>query len=564
MNATAPGSARRIGGRGRRRPGPGSLAVALAAASVLGGLHSLSFAADGRWWLQLGALASLVWLLHGASVGQAAAQGLVFGTAWLTGSVWWLFISMHRYGGLPAWMAALAVLLLSAFMAVFLAAAMAAFARWRAGRPLRDALLLAALWLLAELARGALFTGFPWAASGYAHVEGPLANLAPWLGVYGIGFAAALLVAVPALAWADVAGVARTGVGAGAPSGPRTGAGGVVDADGGRLPARRAAFATLGVAAVLALLGWSPPAAFTQPSGALNVSLLQGNVPQDEKFSIAHLPDALAWTRAALLAAKGELVIGPETVVPLLPSQLDPAYWAELLAHFRTGQRAALVGLPLGDEVLGYTNSVAGISAASAAEPGGFYRYDKHHLVPFGEFIPPGFRWFTEMMNIPLGDFNRGVLGAPTFAVRGERVAPNICYEDLFGEELAVGFADAATAPTILANVSNIGWFGQTIAVGQHLAISRMRALELQRPMLRATNTGATVVIDHRGIVTHSLPPHTQGVLEATVQGRTGITPFAWWAARGGLGLPALLAAALVLAVAWRSPARARPRSGTH
>jgi apolipoprotein N-acyltransferase len=151
------------------------------------------------------------------------------------------------------------------------------------------------------------------------------------------------------------------------------------------------------------------------------------------------------------------------------------------------------------------------------------------------------------MMNIPLGDFNRGALVAPAFPVLGERVAPNICYEDLFGEELAAGFANPATAPTILANVSNIGWFGETIAVGQHLNISRMRSLELQRPMLRATNTGATVVIDHHGVVTHALKPHTQGVLEGTVQGRNGITPFAWWAARAGLWQPAALAVLIVL-----------------
>jgi apolipoprotein N-acyltransferase len=516
LNATGPGAAEAHAGRDWHLGGLRGLVAALA----LGSLHSLSFVGSGAWWLQLATLAGLVALLHGARPRRAAALGLAFGTAWLAGGIWWLFISMHRYGGLPAWMAALAVLLLSAFMALFLAAAMAAFARWRGGRPLPDALLLAALWLLAELARGALFTGFPWAASGYAHVDGPLASLAPWLGVYGIGFVGAWLAALPVLTWAAAGAVRR----------------------------RATAGAGVVVAAVLAALGWVHPVSFTQPSGTLTVSLLQGNVPQDEKFSLAHLPEALAWTRQTLLAAQGDLVLGPETVIPLLPAQLDPAYWAELLAHFRTGRRAALVGLPLGDETLGYTNSVAGISAASAAEPGGFYRYDKHHLVPFGEFIPFGFRWFTEMMNIPLGDFNRGALVAPPFPVRGERVAPNICYEDLFGEELAAGFADPATAPTILANVSNIGWFGETIAVGQHLNISRMRSLELQRPMLRATNTGATVVIDHLGVVTHALKPHTQGVLEGTVQGRTGITPFAWWAARAGLWLPTLVAALIVLA----------------
>ena len=152
--------------------------------------------------------------------------------------------------------------------------------------------------------------------------------------------------------------------------------------------------------------------------------------------------------------------------------------------------------------------------------------------MPFGEFIPPGFKWFTRMMNIPLGDFNRGPLDARAFAVGGQRVAPNICYEDLFGEELAARFGNATHAPTMFANISNIGWFGDSIAIPQHMQISRLRSFEFERPMLRATNTGATVVIDHHGVVTHSLPPHTRGVLQATVQGRDGSTPFAWWASR--------------------------------
>jgi len=159
------------------------------------------------------------------------------------------------------------------------------------------------------------------------------------------------------------------------------------------------------------------------------------------------------------------------------------------------------------------------------------------------------------MMNIPLGDFNRGPLAAPSFAVRSERVAPNICYEDLFGEELATRFTDAAAAPTMFANISNIAWFGRTIAIDQHLQISRMRTLEFERPMLRATNTGATAVIDHRGRVTAALAPHTQGVLDAVVEGRVGLTPFARWA--GHLGLwPAWLLALGVVALAFRQ----RPR----
>jgi len=159
------------------------------------------------------------------------------------------------------------------------------------------------------------------------------------------------------------------------------------------------------------------------------------------------------------------------------------------------------------------------------------YRYDKFHLVPFGEFVPPGFRWFVNQMQIPLSDFARGPLDQASIAWQGQRLALNICYEDLFGEELAARFRVAGQAPTALVNVSNIGWFGNTVAVDQHLNISRMRALELQRPMLRATNTGATAIIDHRGEVRGMLTRFTRGSLVGSYEGRTGLTPFARWAA---------------------------------
>jgi apolipoprotein N-acyltransferase len=249
-----------------------------------------------------------------------------------------------------------------------------------------------------------------------------------------------------------------------------------------------------------------------------------------------------------LFEAKGRLVIAPETALPLLPEQLTelmPGWWETLQQPFASaaGGRGALIGRPLGDFERGYTNSV------SALGDGAEYRYDKHHLVPFGEFIPAGFRWFTQMMNIPLGDFARGPVAAPSWVFAGQRIAPNICYEDLFGEELAVRFIDVATAPTMLVNHSNIAWFGDTVALPQHLMISRMRALELQRPMVRATNTGMTAVVDHRGRVAAQLPPQQRGVLDAAVEGRSGITPFAAWAGRFGLWPLQLLALAVIAVV---------------
>ena len=488
------------------------------AAAALGALHTLAFVRTSLWWLSLLCVAVLAVLVWRAAPRRAALLGWLFGSAWLGAGVWWLFISLHRYGGLPAWLAVLAVLLLCAGLSLYLALAMALFARWRSGRAALDAALFAVLWLLAELARTVIFTGFPWLASGYAQIDGPLAAWAPWLGADGIGLLVALLAALLALAWH-------------------------------RRSAALLALALL-LPAVSALVG---PRGFSTPAGQLSVSLLQGNVPQDEKFTLEYVPQALAWLTHAASQARGELVVAPETAVPLLPEQLAelaPAYWPALRARFESGQQAALIGVPLGDERAGYTNSVVGLSVATrGAAP---YRYDKVHLVPFGEFIPTGFRWFTQMMNIPLGDFARGPLNAPSFVVRGQRIAPNICYEDLFGSELAQRFIDPAKAPTIFANLSNIGWFGDTIAVPQHLNISRMRTLEFQRPMLRATNTGATAIVDHRGQVLAQLPPFTQGVLEGRVQGREGITPFAWWSARFGLW-PWLLLAAVALVASARA-----------
>ena len=498
---------------------PWPLWLEVVAGLVLGGLHALSFAPAVLWWLQLACVAGLAWRAGRLGSSRAAAAlGWSFGTGWLVGGVWWLFISMHFYGHLPAWLAALAVLLLAGFLALYLAAALALFVRLRSGRPWRDAMLFAALWLLAELARGLVFTGFPWAAGGYAHTDGPLQWLAPWVGVYGIGAVAAWLAALLATpGW----------------------------------------LARAVAAAALALLAALPVAPFTQPTGTLSLSLIQGNVPQDEKFSAEHLPDTLIWHARTLLAAKGDLVVGPETVIPLLPDQLPADYWEMLVQHFQRGNTAALLGVPLGSFEAGYTNSAVGLSRDNAA-PTEVYRYDKHHLVPFGEFIPLGFRWFVDLMQMPLGDFNRGALNQPSFGVKGERVAPNICYEDLFGEELAARFVDAARAPTIFANLSNIAWFGESVAVDQHLQISRLRALEFQVPMIRATNTGATVVIDRFGRVTYAVPPYTRDVLEAEVQGASGVTPYAWWAGRLALW-PLFILALVVVAWAWWAGRRVPP-----
>ena len=505
-----------------------TLAVVLAA-----GLQALSIALPGsgqaHGWLQLLSLAWLASVLvretqqaHSRRQAwtQAASRGWLFATVWLVGSFWWLYVSMHRFGGMPSALAAAAVLLLAAALALYYAAAAALWAglSWRAFEGRRatsatgSALLFAACWTLAELMRGRWFTGFPWGAGGYAHVDSWLAAWAPWVGVYGIGALAAGLSML--LAW--------------------------------RMDRLRALLAVGGVLLITAAAHlWTP--SWTESTGHQSVELLQANIAQDDKFDLVRgVREALRWYDEHLRASRQDLVVAPETAIPVVPQQLPAEYWQGLRGHFAAQSRSlALVGLPWRDEAHRYANSV--LALGPVKEDG--YRYDKHHLVPFGEFIPAGFAWFVRQMQMPLGDFRSGAADQPSVSWAGQRLAPHICYEDVFGEELARRFARPELSPTVFVNVSNIAWFGDTVAVPQHLNIARMRAMEFERPVLRSTNTGATAIIDHRGRVKDQLPAFTRGSLVGQYEGRQGLTPYARWVSLWGLG-PLWTLALLVLLVA--------------
>ena len=542
-----------------RRIGNRRLLARSAIILVAGCAHALSVAwpfeallrqGQSVWWLQIVAMLLLAWQLERDVTGNQALKNRVKSGAWLgwlfaialqCATWWWLFISLHTYGGLASPLAVIAVVGLAAFLGLYYAAACAAFV-WlapsnRAGR----AIVFAALWLLAELARVALFTGFPWGEGGYAQLDGPFADLAKLVGVHGLTFGSALTAAA-------IAGLLLR---------PRL-----------RSLAAIATMLVLALTASRALrVEEAAASAFTSGNAVaavarkpFTITLLQGNIAQDEKFLGGKgIPDALKWYGEQLNAATTSLVVTPETAIPLLPSNLPDGYADALVKRFAqppagAPETAALIGIPLGNSHDGYTNSVIGIKPSAAGAGTGrdqVFRYDKHHLVPFGEFVHPLFKWYLKIVNIPLADFNSGAVSQPSFDWQGQRLAPNICYEDLFGEELAARFRDSALSPTIFVNISNIAWFGNTIAIDQHLNISRMRALEFERPMVRATNTGATAIIDHRGHVTAMLQRHTRGALVGTVEGRSGITPYAWWASRFGLWPWWLLIIAILVIAAY-------------
>ncbi|MGZ5225402.1 MAG: apolipoprotein N-acyltransferase, partial [Burkholderiales bacterium] len=264
------------------------------------------------------------------------------------------------------------------------------------------------------------------------------------------------------------------------------------------------------------------------------------NIPQDIKWTAEGLRTTLGRYRDLALSSRAKLIVFPETALPLFLRDVPLEYLAELAQHARENDGDVLIGVP---EVLPsgeYYNSVVSLGTSPAQS------YRKSHLVPFGEFIPlrPVLGWIVSVLAIPLQDFSRGALDAKPLAIAGQRVAVNICYEDAFGEEIIRPLPEA----TLLVNVSNVAWFGRSIAPYQHLQISQARALETGRYMLRATNTGMTGVVDAHGNIVEVAPQFSTAAVRATVQGYSGATPYVRW---GNMAILALCVVMLVSAVVY-------------
>lgn len=489
----------------------------LAASFAAGALGVAGFAPLGAWPLAATSLALLFALfLRTASTRTGFVVGFAWGLGFFLVGVSWVYVSLSVYGEMVPWLAALATLLFCAFLALFPATVGAVQARWPVSFALRALVLLPLLWSASEWVRGWIFTGFPWLVIGYSQVPGsPLAGYAPLVGVYGVSSLLTL-----------AAGLAAWGVAARRRAAP--------------------AWAMVGIVAIgvggQALRG----IAWTTPDGALtSVALLQGNVPQDMKWRPENTRATLdAYYRMAA-ASPAQLVVLPETALPLFETDLpraDRALLAELGRHHGGD---LLAGMPTGSLDGAYYNSVVSLGTAPSQ------RYHKVHLVPFGEYIPQRavWGWVLDVLHIPLSDFARGDVDQRPLAVGGQRVAPNICYEDAFGEEIIRQLPEAS----VLINVSNLAWFGDSLAPWQHAQMSQMRALETGRMMLRATNTGVTAIIDAHGRMLAHLPLFATGSLTGSIQGYAGSTPYVRWGNAPVLAVWGLLAAGL-LAAAFRRP----------
>lgn len=478
-----------------------------AAGLALGAPAFLAFAPTRAFWLLPVLLATLVWLgLHAPGWRRAWWLGFWFGLGYFICGVGWVYISMHDYGDMPMPVAAFATVLFCAYLALYPAWATAVLALAGRSAGWRAAWMFPALWALGEWLRGWVFTGFPWLAAGYSQVpEGPLGQFAPLLGVYGVSWLTALVAGC--LGWLAQAWRTR--------------------------PAASwiCALLILAAGAALRTVSW------TEPVGPpLAVTLLQGNIEQSLKWRPEHARATLETYRDMTLATRTPLIVLPETALPLFDADVPPEYLAELAGHARAQGGDVLLGIPQFVAQDEYYNSVISLGSAPAQS------YRKYHLVPFGDYFPSWgpLTWLMRTLEIPMSSFSRGAPRQAPLAVAGQLVAINICYEDVFGEEIIRQLPQA----TMLANFTNDAWWGRSAAADQHMQISQMRAREAGRAMLRATNTGVTALIDAHGQALAALPQFTRAALTGTVQGMRGSTPFVRW----GNGAFLVIVAALLAA----------------
>ncbi len=484
-------------------------------ALAAGGVLPLAFAPFHLFLLAPLSLACLFALWLNVAPRRAFWRGYLYGAGMFGVGVSWVFVSMYDNGGvglaLSLLLTSVFILFLSLFPGLLAYGLARVFPQAAPGaQNLKLALLFPAAWVLWEWVRGWFFTGFPWLVAGYSQIDGPLAAAAPVLGVYGVSLAVALSAAWLVLLL-RAAGAWRYGAALGV-------------------------LLLWGGAAVLNSVSW------VQPAGApLKVSLLQGNIPQDLKW-LWDLRDPTMELYAALTRESwdSDLIVWPESAVPALYHDVED-FFDGLAVEANEHGSALLIGVIYQERDDGpYYNSVASVGGP---EPRQFYH--KRHLVPFTEYLPLEslLGGIVKFMQVPMSDFSAGHSAAP-LAVAGQRAGVSICYEDAFGEENIEALPEA----TLLVNVTNDAWFGHSIAPQQHLQMARMRALEAGRPMLRATNTGLTAVMDERGRVQSRAPQFEVFALHDTVQPMQGMTPYARY------GNAALVTLILVLLAAGGLP----------
>jgi apolipoprotein N-acyltransferase len=478
----------------------------------LGLLLALAFAPTAWQPLAVACPAALFVLWHGVGPREAAWRGFLFTGGTFLAGTYWLYHSIHLVGQAPVWIALFLMLGLVAIMGAYSALVGYVVARWAPAAGLaRWLLVLPALWVLSEWLRGWLMSGFPWLALGYTQLATSLRGYAPVLGVYGVSLAVAITAG--ALAALVLATTRRE-----------------------RIVAGGSAVALWVVGALLAVVPWTRPV-----DGPVQVALVQGAVPQAMKWEASQRERTMQLYVDLTAPHLGtDIIVWPESAVPSLEEYIRP-YLAQVSGAALASGSSLVMGLIRRDAASGaYYNSIAGWTQDSRPQP---QWYAKRRLVPFGEFfpVPARVREWMRLMNLPYSDFQSGGEQQAPLRAAAQSLAPTVCYEDAYGSEQL----RLARESTLLVNVTNDAWFGDSTAPHQHLDISRMRSLESGRDMLRATNDGVTALIAADGSLVATLPQFQPGVLRGEMQPRTGLTPYLRW---GNVPV-VLLAFGLVLGV---------------
>ncbi|QNS14922.1 apolipoprotein N-acyltransferase [Mannheimia bovis] len=469
-----------------------SILTACITALLLGAIGTFAYSPFDIWILAFISAAGLIW----AATFEQRKTALWATFAWSIGyfctGVNWVSVSMTQFGGVPMIVSYIAVFLLACYLAIYNLLFSVLSYKLRLNNPFA----LAAIFTLTEYLRGVVFTGFPWLQFGYSLIDSPFAGIAPIFGVEGLTF----LVIVASSYLVKL------------------------------LKQECKPLKSLALLAVIFSLSFASRflnfVQIDEEKQPLVVSLVQGNIEQKMKWDPAHFNYSVKTYEQLILPhlGKSDVIILPESAIPALENQIGGILGALDNLSRQTGSEI-IIGTLYENEKAELFNSAALLGQNKPYDLHISERYNKHHLVPFGEYVPFGsvLDWMREVFILPINLSQGSFIQSPMMA-KNNHFNLAICYEIIFGNQVQQN--QQSQNADYLLTITNDAWFGSSIGPWQHFQMARMRALELGKPLLRAANTGITAIVNANGKVIQQLPQFTTDVLTTTVQPTKGETPF--------------------------------------